>query len=286
MKRYFTIAVTTVLMLLVAVGVNGQGIINSSKGNPASGYVWHPWFGKRVAYLGDSITDPNSCSDNVPKKYWGFLSDWLNITSYVYGVSGRQWNDIPRQVEKLKTEHGDDVDAIIVFIGTNDYNAGIPVGKWFTEYEDTVTAGSRSRLGLYKRTKRTPIMSDSTFCGRINIGITALKTMYPDKQIVLLTPLHRAFASFRTNVQPDENCQNFCGEYVDRYVVAVKEAANVWGIPVIDLNSVSGMNPMVDSQIPYFNRKDTDKLHPSTSGQRRMARTLLYQLAALPVDFE
>jgi len=53
----------------------------------------HPWKGKKVAYFGDSITDPNIKASKV--KYWGFLQDWLGITPYVYGVSGRQWNDIP-----------------------------------------------------------------------------------------------------------------------------------------------------------------------------------------------
>ncbi|GAB6865084.1 hypothetical protein JCM10556A_17610 [Bacteroides acidifaciens] len=44
----------------------------------------------------------------------------------------------------------------------------------------------------------------------------------------MLTPLHRAFADFgETNVQPDENYQNSCGEYVDAYVQAVKEAGNI-----------------------------------------------------------
>lgn len=83
---------------------------------------WHPWKGKRVAYFGDSITDPRNSGSK--KKYWGFLEDWLGITPYVYGVSGRQWNDIPRQAQKLQEEHGDSVDAILIFIGTNDYNSG------------------------------------------------------------------------------------------------------------------------------------------------------------------
>ena len=84
--------------------------------------VSHPWQGKRVAYFGDSITDPRN--NGSKKKFWGFLQDWLEITPYVYGVSGRQWNDIPRQADKLKQEHGQDVDAIIIFMGTNDYNNG------------------------------------------------------------------------------------------------------------------------------------------------------------------
>lgn len=101
---------------------------------------------------------------------------------------------------------------------------------------------------------------------------------------MLLTPLHRAAKLGDTNIQPDENWQNACGEYVDAYVNAVKEAGNVWGVPVIDLNSVSGLNPMIAEQQSYFHSQ-ADLLHPSTSGQERMARTLMYQLLTLPVGF-
>lgn len=48
------------------------------------------------------------------------MKEWLDITPYVYGVSGRQWNDVPRQAEQLKKEHGEEVDAIVVLMGTND----------------------------------------------------------------------------------------------------------------------------------------------------------------------
>ena len=88
-----------------------------------------------MAYFGDSITDPNIKASKV--KYWGFLQDWLGITPYVYGVSGRQWNDIPRQADLLQKEHGDDFDAILIFMGTNDYNNGVPVGEWYTETFDS-----------------------------------------------------------------------------------------------------------------------------------------------------
>ena len=78
---------------------------------PAQQYIAHPWAGKKVAYLGDSITDPRNNGSKT--KYWGFLEQWLDITPYVYGISGRQWNDIPRQAEQLAAEHGDNgtVDA-------------------------------------------------------------------------------------------------------------------------------------------------------------------------------
>ena len=105
----------------------------------AQAVISHPWQGKRVAYFGDSITDPRNKGSKM--KYWGFLSDWLQTEPYVYGVSGQQWNDIPRQADMLKAEHGDSVDAIIIFMGTNDYNSGVPVGEWFTEKKEQVMAG-------------------------------------------------------------------------------------------------------------------------------------------------
>ena len=151
-------------------------------------------------------------------------------------------------------------------------------------------------MGAYflKKQARSPILEGFgrniyallSFSGQqyINIGITRMKQLFPDKQIILLTPLHRAFANFgETNVQPDENYQNSCGEYVDAYVQAVKEAGNLWGLPVIDFNSVTGMNPMIEEQLIYFYDSGFDRLHPNTKGQERMARTLMYQLLALPV---
>ena len=225
-------------------------VANSVETN--NGCIRHPWQGKRVGYLGDSITDPNCYGDKI-KKYWDFLQEWLGITPYVYGISGRQWNDVPRQAEQLKKEHGGEVDAIVILMGTNDFNDGVPIGEWFTETEEQVMAARGQTQKLETRKKRTPIMDGSTYKGRINIGINRLKQLFPDKQIVLLTPLHRSLANFgETNVQPDENYQNSCGEYVDAYVQAVKEAGNVWGVPVIDFNAVTGLNPMVEEQLIYF----------------------------------
>lgn len=248
--------------------------------------IQHPWYGKKVGYIGDSITDPN-CYGNKVKKYWDFLHEWLDITPYVYAISGKQWNDVPRQTDILKKEHGNEVDAILVFMGTNDFNHGIPLGEWFTEKKEKVMAAQNGKIKqLVTRKRRTPIMDEKTYKGRINIGISHLKKSFPTKQIILLTPLHRSLANFgENNLQPDESYQNGCGEYLDEYIDAIKEAGNLWGIPVIDLNSVSGMNPMIKEQLTYFYSPAFDHLHPNSIGQERMARTLLYQLLAYPVKF-
>ena len=59
----------------------------------------HPWAGKKVAYLGDSITDPGTLKGTT--LYWGFLEQWLDVTPYVYGRGGHQWSNIPGQMERL-----------------------------------------------------------------------------------------------------------------------------------------------------------------------------------------
>ena len=80
----------------------------------------------------------------------------------------------------------------------------------------------------------------------------------------------------------DTNPQKEDTEYID----AIKEAGNIWGIPVIDFNAVTGINPMIKEQTSYMFNEDYDLLHPSTKGQVRMARTLMYQLLMFPCVFE
>ena len=63
----------------------------------------------------------------------------------------------------------------------------------------------------------------------------------------------------------------------------MKEAGNIWAVPVIDLNALSGLYPMIDEHAQYFNRADTDRLHPNDAGHERLAKTLMQQLLALPV---
>jgi len=244
----------------------------------------HPWMQKRVAYLGDSITDPRNSGSKL--KYWNFLQDWLSITPYVYAVSGRQWNDIPRQADLLQKEHGDSVDAIMIFIGTNDYNNGVPIGEWYEVKREKVMYGHGQPKKLVERDRRYMKMDPSTYRGRINMAIDKLKRMYPTKQIVLLTPIHRAgFYRNDKNWQCTEDYTNQCGIYLEEYIQSVKEAGNIWALPVIDLNAVCGLYPMIDEHAQYFSNKDTDRLHPNDKGHERIARTLYYQLNALPCTY-
>jgi len=206
------------------------------------------WRGRRVAFLGDSITDARhiGCTAN----YWNFLQRDLGLVPLVYGINGHQWNHVLGQAERLFAEHPNDVDEIVVFAGTNDYNSNVPLGAW--------TDGERS------------------FRGRIAAVMDFLTKHYPDKTIWLMTPLHRGYATFgATNVQPDETYANAAGLWIDAYVDVVKEAAAKWGAArLIDANAESGLYPLLDAQARYFHNAKTDMLHPNTAGHERLAKAM------------
>jgi lysophospholipase L1-like esterase len=87
------------------------------------------------------------------------------------------------------------------------------------------------------------------------------------------------------NIQPPESFANACGLFIEDYIQAVRELADVWAVPVIDLASISGLYPMLDEHAKYFRNADTDRLHPNTEGHWRMAWAIAYQLLGYPADF-
>ena len=236
------------------------------------------WRGRKVAFLGDSITDKQhiGCTSN----YWNFLARDLGVVPLVYGINGHQMKHLLGQAQRLKTEHPDDVDAIFVFAGTNDYNANVPLGEWYTESEQLVVRNGRQ---VWLR-RRAFVCGEDTFRGRINALMRFLRESFPAQPIYVLTPIHRGFAQFgATNVQPDETHANEIGLYIDAYVTALKEAGNVWAATVIDLNAESGLFPLAKGHARYFHDAARDMLHPNTAGHERIAAAIERHLGAAPL---
>lgn len=279
MKQKITsLMLAAVLLAAPAIPTNAHTPARKKTETPA---VTHPWYGKRVAVLGDSISDPRHVG--TTKCYWEYLAEWLSIQPTVYARSGNQWTDILKQAQKLHAEKGDSIDAILIFAGTNDYNASVPLGEWYTTSNETVQVKGGSMETRLKREMQT---NNRTLRGRINVVMDYLKTHFPEKQIIVLTPLHRAQAQFSNeNIQPSEAYPNQLGLYVDSYIKVIQETAGVWAVPVIDLHSVSGLYPMNDAHTRYFHDERTDRLHPNAEGHRRMAKALLYQLLSYPASF-
>ncbi len=239
------------------------------------------WEGKKVGILGDSMSDPRL--GVTTKRFYNYLSDLIGIDPYPYATNGFQWKDLVANATRMKAEHPDDLDAIFIWVGTNDFNSSRPIGDFFTETVEEVNVNGR----MEKRKKRTHILDESTLAGSINLLLSYLKTNFPTQQIVILTPIHRAFATFgSSNVQPSEEYANGAGLYLDDYIHAIRKSGDVWAVPVIDLYSLSGLFPLEQSHDRYIADPDSDRLHPNDEGHYRLARTLQYQLMSLPPSFQ
>ena len=246
------------------------------------GTITHPWTGKHIGIIGDSVSDSIYCNPQ-DKRYYVWLSEWLGATTYSTSISGLEWTSVNMQLQNMqKKTGGRQLDVILVFLGTNDYNMGCPIGSFYQEETAQVWAATGEMKQLYTRGHRKLNMDDKSFCGRINAGISAIRKQYPEATIVLLTPLHRAlFDAGDKNLQPDELYQNKCGEYLDAYVQKLREAAAIWSVYCIDLQEVAGMNPLFQEHACYFTGPK-DKLHPNARGHEKLARTLLYQTLTMP----
>lgn len=238
------------------------------------------WQGKRVAFLGDSMTDERR--GKITFIYWQYLSELMGIVPSVYGISGNQWDGIYKQALKLTAEKNTAIDAIFIFAGTNDFSHGTPMGSFYSE----TTKETNHNGSIVVRKYRSLPENDSTFCGRINKVMSYLKEHFPQQQIVIMTPIHRGFARFSDkNVQPEENFANAQNLYIEDYVDALRKAASVWSVPLIDLYSLSGLYPLADSHAQYFSDKDSDRLHPNSVGNYRLAKTIQYQMLTIPSGF-
>lgn len=246
----------------------------------------HPWSGKKVVYLGDSITDPTQITRHGHGVYWKYMQDMYGIEPLVYAVSGYQWDRIYPMAQKMHAEQGNTPDAILILLGTNDYNAGVPIGEWYELVEEDV-----NRRGVTIRQPRRKFAKNmGTFRGRINTVMEYLKTNFPAQQIILMTPIHRGYANFGgSNVQPAEYFPNALGHYLEDYVKALREAADIWSVPLVDLYRDCGLYPSNPAYAGYFRdggENGKDNLHPNGAGHLRMARTISARLRSLPPGFK
>lgn len=96
-------------------------------------------------------------------------------------------------------------------------------------------------------------------------GSQKLMLRYPNSEIVLCTPLHRL--------------EEEVGECRLRdYVVAIREVAQNYGVPVCDLYANCNMQPQLQENMERFM---PDGLHPNDEGQAKIYKRLRGFLEAL-----
>lgn len=219
------------------------------------------WEGRKANFLGDSIT----FGVNTTKTYHEMVQEMLNFSvCRNYGISGSTISTINTPMYSRALEMDEDSDIVFVFGGTNDFKNNVPMGSLFTIGPDG---------------QRLVATNPITFYGALHQLCKNLISRYSGKQIVLLTPLHREIF----NEQPTEFQPNTLGLFLEEYVKAIIEIGKWYSIPVLDLYSISGLQPNEpENKRLYFT--PTDGLHPNLEGHKILAKKIVgFLMETLPV---
>ena len=212
--------------------------------------------GTKINFLGDSITEGAGTSSH-DKMFTMLIEREYGAICQNYGIGGTR---IARQ--KTPTEEKwardfisrvpemvNDADIVGVFGGTNDFGHGdAPLGTM---------------------SDRTPY----TFYGALHCLYTALTEKYPDVPVVILTPLHR----LNEDSPKGDNKPEPVGT-LKEYVNIIREVAEYYSFPVLDLYKESGLQP----KVPVIQQKYIpDGLHPNDDGNAILAHKIARFLETL-----
>ena len=213
--------------------------------------------GKKVNFLGDSITE--GVGVEKPKnRFVDRLAARVGLIARNYGICGTR---IARQRVPSENPRYDldfcsrvaemepDADVVVVFGGTNDFGHGdAPLGEMSDRTADT-------------------------FYGALHVLYSSLLEKYPAAEIVVLTPLHRSNES-----DPAKNPRRTPPLLLRPFVDAIREVAEYYALPVLDLYAMSGLQPCVPT---IMERYVPDGLHPNDAGHEILARRIGAFLSAL-----
>ncbi|SDL43119.1 Lysophospholipase L1 [Catalinimonas alkaloidigena] len=168
--------------------------------------------------LGDSITYLNDHLDETGKQVTkGYLSrvvEMLPQHEYINkGYNGWTAQRIAQQIDHLGLTRA---EVYTVFLGTNDWWAGVPLGT----------------LDDYQKNKGT-----ETIYGSFRIIVDKLRALNPDAPIILLTPMQRA--DFVYINDPHNHAYGSYKTKADQSLESIAEAVMAIGkyehLPVVDL---------------------------------------------------
>lgn len=194
--------------------------------------------------LGDSITylndHQNETGNRISKGYMTLMQErHPEITFVNKGFNGWTSVGIARKIETLGLEPA---DVYTVFLGTNDWWQGLPVGT-----KDD-----------YKKNT-----GDGTISGAFRIIVNKLRMLNKDARIILITPLQRGDFVYINDMK-----NNAYGSYKDKNGQSLKQVAQAIEdigqyerFPVIDLYNDSGIDQ--DNIVMFKRLKD-----PATGSPR------------------
>ena len=214
--------------------------------------------GTKINFLGDSITAGGGAS-SIENAYCMLIEREYEAICQNYGIGGTRIakqhtpsdnpifdNDFCSRVADMDA----DADIVAVFGGTNDFGHG------------------DAPLGIMS--DRTP----DTFYGALHTLYISLLEKYSESPIVVMTPLHRLNED---NPRGDGNKPRDVGN-LKTYVDVIREVAEYYSLPVLDLYKESGLQP----KVPIINEKYfADGLHPNDEGHKVIAKKIASFLQTL-----
>ncbi len=216
--------------------------------------------GLKINFLGDSITQGIKIENPEETVYHAVLKKNAGLLeARNYGISGTRFAlqkgtperpkdnyvDVLSYCERFQ-EMDDDADVVVVFGGTNDFGHGdAPLGSF---------------------SDRTP----DTFYGACHYLFRGLIKKYLGKPIVIMTPLHRTYETRNTGAySPDQPAFPYVYGTLKEYVNIIREVAEYYALPVLDLFANSGLQPEIDEVREAFM---PDGLHPNEAGHALLAQ--------------
>ena len=214
--------------------------------------------GFKVNFLGDSITEGVGVADRENCRYDRRLVAMCGLSAANnYGIGGTRLAHQSRPSEKPRHDlcfcgrvynMDTTADMVVVYGGINDYLHG---DAPFGQIGDTTPA---------------------TFCGGVYFLMNYLRTNYPDKPIIFMTPARcyqqgvrdDLFPSSRSTKKPD--CKPLLA-----YVEVIMETAKQFDIPVLDLYHKLGIDP---HDPVHYDTYTADGLHFNDAGHAILAQRL------------
>ena len=211
--------------------------------------------GKKINFLGDSIT-AGALASRDQKNFVNLLKQSAGLAeARNYGMNGTRYavqlgeerlerdeNIVGNAFTERFDQMDNNADIVVVFGGTNDYGHG------------------DAPLGCF--TDRTP----ETFYGACHCLYSGLIEKYIGKTIVIMTPLHRCNEFSRYG-----ECSVEGPGTLKQFVEIIREVAEYYSLPVLDLYAESGLQPEVEAvKDRYF----PDGLHPNDLGHQVIAEKL------------
>lgn len=188
--------------------------------------------------IGDSITylneHPNETGNRIKKGYMTRVVEKLPHIEYInQGHNGWTSGGIANKIETLNLTKA---DVYSIFLGTNDWWAGRPLGA-FTDYENNT--------------------GNNTVYGSFRIIINKLRSLNKDAKIILITPMQRVdfvyIANFKNNAYGSYKEKK--GQLLSQFAEAINTIGKYEHFSVVDLYN----NPRLklENLVKYKRLKDT-----------------------------